>query len=186
MSVVIRRATHADAADVARIHVQSWQETYHGLMPQPFLDALDITQRAARWKTHLQDPSAFPVFVALVDGEPCGIAGAGAPPQQAAPYDAEIHLLYVLGAAQGKGLGRALMRAAAASLAAGGLKRPMLWVAAANDGSRGFYAHMGGKEFARKTEAVAGSALEQVGYGWEDMSAICPVTRPSFPGGEGN
>lgn len=180
MTVLIRRATAHDAADVARIHVQSWQETYHGMMPQSFLDALDVTQRTQRWKQHLQNPAAFPMFVALIDDQVCGIAGAGErrPPSDddgnaaaAQPYDSEIYLIYVLKGAQGKDLGRKLMRAMSASLSAIGLKRPMLWVAAENRSSQ-FYEHLGGKEFARKTEVIAGADLEEIGYGWQHMSAI--------------
>ncbi|KAJ3497489.1 hypothetical protein NLG97_g1859 [Lecanicillium saksenae] len=180
MVIVIRRATVNDAADIARIHVQSWQETYRGMMPQSFLDALDIGQRTKNWTAELQNPNSVPSFVALVDGQMYGIAGGGAqrPPRDGdvnaaavGHYDSEIYRLYVLNEAKGKGLGRKLMRAMADSLTANGMTRPMLWVAAANP-TRAFYEHLGGKEFARKTEVVGGAELEEIGYGWEDMSAI--------------
>lgn len=184
MSITIRRATVEDAADIARIHVQSWQETYAGLMPQSFLDGLSIPQRAANWTTHLQNPEGFPMFVALVDGIVCGIAGAGArraarddddgadaKGRALAAYDAEVYLIYVLSEAKGKGIGRQLMRVLAGSLAGSGLRRPMLWVAAGNPAAA-FYRHLGGREFGRKTEVVAGEDLEEIGYGWDDMSSI--------------
>ncbi|KAJ6786935.1 hypothetical protein PWT90_00077 [Aphanocladium album] len=181
MAIVIRRATVADAADIARIHVHSWQETYRGMMPQSFLDALDISQRTRRWTAELQVPNSVPSFVALVDGQVYGMAGAGAqrPPRDgdaaaaaaARQYDSEIYRLYVLNEAKGQGLGRKLMRAMADSLAANGMTRPMLWVAAENP-TRTFYEHLGGREFARKTEVVGGVDLEEIAYGWEDLSAI--------------
>lgn len=181
MAIVIRRATVDDAADAARIHVQSWQETYRSMMPQSFLDALDVTQRTKNWTAELSNPNSVPSFVALVDGRMYGIAGGGArrqPPRDGDDaaaaerrYDSEIYRLYVLNEAKGQGLGRMLMRALADSLAAGGMTRPMLWVAAANP-TRTFYEHLGGKEFARKTEVVGGVDLEEIAYGWEDLSAI--------------
>lgn len=183
MSITIRRATPADAADAARIHVQSWQETYRGMVPQSFLDALDVTQRTASWRRELENPAeSMPQFVALVDGEVYGIAGAGRrrPARDGddsthaaalEPYDSEIYRLYILDAAKGMGLGRKLMRAMADALEAAGMTRPMLWVAAANK-TKHFYEHLGGREIARKTEVVGGADLEEIGYGWEDFSKI--------------
>jgi hypothetical protein len=38
--VVVRPARDDDAAAIARVHWQSWQETYAGLMPQALLPEL--------------------------------------------------------------------------------------------------------------------------------------------------
>src|ERR1700759_342461 len=45
---VIRAARAADAAQIALVHVRSWQSAYRGLMPQAYLDGLDPAQRVGR------------------------------------------------------------------------------------------------------------------------------------------
>lgn len=52
-SVSIREATLQDAADIARVHIMAWQETYRGIAPQTYLDSLDINERIESWKSRL-------------------------------------------------------------------------------------------------------------------------------------
>jgi len=46
VQVVVWAAAVADAAAIGRVHVLAWQAAYPGLMPQDYLDGLDINQRA--------------------------------------------------------------------------------------------------------------------------------------------
>ncbi|MFD2729837.1 hypothetical protein [Enterococcus camelliae] len=45
----IRHATPADAASIAKIHIQSWQETYADIFSQTFLDSLQVQERQKHW-----------------------------------------------------------------------------------------------------------------------------------------
>jgi hypothetical protein len=45
MKYTIKQATFEDCAEIARIHVQSWQQTYVGLVPQDYLDGMSIPAR---------------------------------------------------------------------------------------------------------------------------------------------
>jgi hypothetical protein len=47
---MIRIATRDDIPGLARVHVQSWLETYHGLMPQEILDAITLEARILQWE----------------------------------------------------------------------------------------------------------------------------------------
>ena len=38
----IRAATSGDAPGIARVQVLTWQQTYRGILPDAFLDALDM------------------------------------------------------------------------------------------------------------------------------------------------
>ena len=51
--VEIRRARDDDAAAISLVHVRSWQETYRGLLPQDYLDALDPARRVPLWERTL-------------------------------------------------------------------------------------------------------------------------------------
>jgi hypothetical protein len=53
----------------------------------------------------------------------------------------------------------------------------MLSVMAANP-ARGFYEHLGGREPARRRVAIGREAtgafeIDEVGYGWDDIGALC-------------
>lgn len=47
----------------------------------------------------------------------------------------------------------------------------MLWVLADNP-SRGFYEHMGGKELCSKTIQIGGADLLEVAYGWDSLKDV--------------
>lgn len=170
-NINIRRATPDDAADVARVHVQSWQEAYKGLMPQSFLDGMDVGGRTTRWRTHMETPGTFPMNVAEVDGKIIGIAAAGKSREVEFGHEATIYLIYILEEAKGLGIGRRLMRALKQDLEDEGFTRAMLWVLDTNP-SRKFYEHLGGKEMGEKQVELGGETLTEVAYGWDDFSTF--------------
>ena len=53
--VVIRRAVGSDGSQIGLVLVRTWQATYRGLPPQPFLDGLDATQRGEDWEQNLSE-----------------------------------------------------------------------------------------------------------------------------------
>jgi hypothetical protein len=44
--MIIRDASPADAAAIARVRVDAWRETYRGIVPEAFLDGLSYEQDA--------------------------------------------------------------------------------------------------------------------------------------------
>ncbi|CEJ80644.1 hypothetical protein VHEMI00815 [[Torrubiella] hemipterigena] len=168
MSIEIRKATVDDAADVARIHIHSWQETYRGMMPQAYLDSLDLERRITNWTMHLQNPDAFEVNIATVGGKAYGIAAAGKCRDKDLDYQGEIFLIYVLQEAKGKGLGRMLMRAMKETMLRQGIHNAALWVLDVNPARR-FYEHMGAKQLQSKEVELAGTTLVEVAYGFDNF-----------------
>lgn len=146
----VRRASPADAQEIAEVHIASWRAAYPGVVPQPVLDGLDVDRRAAFWATHLTDEGESRTWVADDDGRLIGFAGT----QPADPDDAphvpagshELATLYTLPEAWGRGVGRALLDQAVTDLAADGIVAMHLWVFAANDRARAFYQRSGWRE----------------------------------------
>ena len=61
--MTIRMATVADAAQIAAVHVQSWQGAYRGLLPDDFLANLSLERRKTGWESMLSDPAnVVPVY----------------------------------------------------------------------------------------------------------------------------
>jgi len=139
----VRAATVRDAAEIAAIHVRSWQAAYKGLLPQDFLDRLDASDRIERWQDTLRatDWSRSGVMVAHPEREPVGFARFG--PTRDSDDDGssvgEIRAIYLLPEAWGKGLGKRLMSAALARLTSAGYSQATLWVLQSNARARRFY-----------------------------------------------
>jgi L-amino acid N-acyltransferase YncA len=67
----IRRAQAADALGVATVHVRSWQAAYKGLLPDLYLDQLDVERRRAGWARNI-DEADWPRTGTLVATEASG------------------------------------------------------------------------------------------------------------------
>lgn len=170
MNLSIRKATLEDAANIARVHIVSWQESYRGIVPQPYLDSLEIGARTDAWKSRLERPVST-VFVAILDGQLCGFIGGGRAREPVQDFDGEFFAIYLLDAAKGHGIGRLLMRRLAETLLANGLTKGMVWVLADNP-TRNFYEHLGAREIAQKIAPVGGADLLEIAYGWQDLRTL--------------
>jgi GNAT superfamily N-acetyltransferase len=163
----------ADALAIARVQVETWRSAYSGIVPQEFLDALDVIERMAMWQNVLGGDDSH-VFVAEDTGSVCGFVSGGRlrdGVDVAANYDSEIYTLYVLPAAQGRGAGRELMRALAARLAENGLTRPVVWALEKNPWCA-FYERLGGKRVAQKMIEIGGTPLSDIAYGWDEIKLL--------------
>jgi ribosomal protein S18 acetylase RimI-like enzyme len=136
-SLTVRPARVEDVAQMARVNVRCWQETYRGLMPDAVLDdpgfpaARERFWTAALTNERYRDNRAA---VAERDGELIGIAMSGPPLDAEAAWKRQLYVLYVQAADHGTGAGRALLAAVvdpAESVA--------LWVADPNPRAQAFY-----------------------------------------------
>ena len=80
-----------------------------------------------------------------------------------------------------RGVGRRLMRAMAAHLAAVGCRSAMLWVLEANP-TRWFYLRLGGRAAARETIRFAGQTLDQLAFVWDPIDTLLAATAPAREG----
>ena len=82
--VTIRPAAEGDAAGIARVHVRSWQEAYAGIVPEAYLAALDVDQRASEWASYLREGPSDQVltWVALSGSSVVGFVTVGPEPRR--------------------------------------------------------------------------------------------------------
>ena len=189
MSVRIRRASSADAAEIGRVHVETWQSAYAGLLPDRTLVTMSDVRQSAWWTRVLADPQeARGVFVA--DDEDMGIVGFGScgpvrePPDGLNGTEArvgEIYTLYVEPDFQNCGLGRRLLDAMFRQLHADGCDTAVLWMLAANP-TRFFYEGMGGQTVGHRREPFAGTQVDEMAFAWRDLDL--PLVRRKLAPGE--
>ncbi len=165
----VRAATVRDAAELAAIHVRSWQAAYKGLLPQDYLDKLEVSDRVEGWRRTLSatDWSRSGVMVVHPERELLGFAGFG-PTRDNDDDDsavAEIRSIYLLPEAWGKGFGKRLMCAALTRLASAGYTQATLWVLQTNGRARRFY-ETGGWTYdgAAKCDDSHGFPMQEIRY----------------------
>jgi ribosomal protein S18 acetylase RimI-like enzyme len=171
--MTIREATRDDIPGIARVHVNTWRTAYRGIVPDSFFDSLTYESRAADWQNEFPPPElgGF-VYVAEVDGEIAGFVLAGPPDPPRPDYDGEIGALHVTPEHQGKGLGRALVRAVARRLGERGAATMLLYVFSDNEPARRFYEALGGELLNERTLEIAGKMIHEVAYGWRDITTL--------------
>jgi ribosomal protein S18 acetylase RimI-like enzyme len=169
-----RPALPSDAREIARVHVESWHTTYRGMLPDRYLAAMHVDDYEDRWARTLQDPyQRSTVFVVEEWGRVAGFASCGRERDGDRRYDGELYAIYLLREAQGRGHGRALVRATAAELAGRGITSMVVWVLRDNAPARGFYERLGGR-YLREREMDLGTriSVREVAYLWRDTRAL--------------
>ena len=73
---MVRPAELADAAAIARVHVDTWKSAYRGLLPEDFLDSLTEASYLDRWRRGIADNSSR-VYVAEDETGVVGFASGG-------------------------------------------------------------------------------------------------------------
>jgi ribosomal protein S18 acetylase RimI-like enzyme len=174
MPITIRKAVPADAAGIARAHIDSWRTTYKGLIADAVLQGLSCERRTERWRQDLSDPQNTDfAFVAESEaGEILGFVSAGPERSGDPDYRGEVMAIYLVQPAQGQGIGRRLMQAAAAELLERGYSSMLLWVLRDNTPSRKFYEALGGTSLREQTIEIGGREYLEVAYGWRDLAGL--------------
>lgn len=145
--VSCRVAWAADADAIAGVHVQAWQASYDGVLPEALLNGLDADVLADRWRSLLAAPddARSRVLVALAGGTVVGfvLTGPAGDPDCDPVADGELTDLTVDPHYRGQGHGTRLMHAAVDTLRADRFTRAVTWLAATDDESRAFWTDAG-------------------------------------------
>lgn len=171
---LVREADFDDAAGIADVHVRTWRAAYRDLLPAAYLDTMSDIRHAAMWADVLDQTDRVGVTLIAEAGKAgiIGFADCGRERGIRARDHGEISALYVLPDWQRRGVGRALVQAAARALAAGGMTQLVIWVLQENARARGFYAHIGGTLGETRRSGFLGLDLTEVCYRWPDVTPL--------------
>lgn len=141
-------------------------------MPDAVLENLSAEQRTTFWREVIERADKQSVLVATDKrGDVVGFVNDGLEREHDPVYTAELYALYLLEEQQGKGYGKALMLALTRKFTEQGHHAMLLWVLSANP-ARGFYETVGGQYLKTKLIEIGGESLEEVAYGWNDLSIL--------------
>jgi ribosomal protein S18 acetylase RimI-like enzyme len=172
LALSVRTARPEDAAELARIYVESWQDTYAGVISHTLLSTMSVKAHTARWQAAIRgmDRSSGTVLVAEeARFGAIGLCSLGKARDGGAGYDGEVYTLYVDPAFLGRGAGRALLSGAFDAFKDRKLRSCLIWAHARNNACF-FYEAMGGRRVATRTTRLLGELTPEIGYGWKRLA----------------
>ena len=163
MAFHLREPNESDIPALARLHVQTFNETHRG--GRTGGPSYELRERQWREAFERQDGSWFCYVIEDDGGELVGFA-KGTPHDGGVPgYAGELNKIYLLQRVQRQGLGRLLLCALARRFMERGVTSMLLFGDAANP-SNGFYEAFGAERLYGDTGEFHG------GYGWRDLGAL--------------
>lgn len=161
----IRPATAADAAALARVHVDAWQVAYRGLVPDTMLQRFTYEYREERFRRSLA-ANAEETYVVELEGEVVGLLtiGIARDPDLDSQRTGEIWGVYLSPGYWRRGIGSRLVALAEQMLQQRGYEDAVLWVLAGNSRARRFYEAVGFGLDGHSKEIELGKPRQAVRY----------------------
>jgi len=179
LALSVRTARPDDAADLARIYIEAWQDTYAGVISHALLGAMSLRTHTARWHATIRTMEKNSGAVLVAEDARSGVIGLcslGRARDGGCGYDGEVYTLYVDPAFLGRGAGRALLAGAFETFKARKMRSCLIWAHARNNACF-FYEAMGGRRVATRTTRLLGELTPEIGFGWTQLAARKPA-RP--------
>ena len=165
--MVIRPTQKADVEAMSRIYVQTWRDTYLGILPFDYLLEMS-TLHQSRAFLHELDRNDLISFVAEDSGKILGFITGGLERHGDDIYRGEIFTLYVLKNFQRRGVGKKLLSALAKQFEAYGIYSMLVRVLKLNPYRR-FYVKINGIYLKTEYQWLSRERLEVDLYGWLDV-----------------
>lgn len=166
MVMNVRAALPDDAPAIAGIRVLTWRHAFRGIIPQPYLDAMDASENEAVWRGSIS--KGMPrVLVAEAEGQVVGFSCFGpCRDEEASSSAGEIWALYVLPDYWDKGVGRRLWLESHRQLVEQGSTVISLWVLEKNLKAIRFYRAAGfaPEESSWKCFEIGGAQVPEIRY----------------------
>ena len=111
LALSVRTARPEDAADLARIYIESWQDTYAGVVSHALLGAMSHKGHTARWRTSIRTMGSTGAVLVAEDARygAIGLCSLGAVRDRGLGFEGEVYTLYVAPDRQSQGLGRSIL-----------------------------------------------------------------------------
>ena len=170
----IRACRQADAHAISRVYVQTWQDTYLGILPFGYLYSMSIARLERGLLDGLQRRQMVS-YVAEEGGKLVGFISGGYERRDDPIYSGEIYELYVLKDHQRQGVGSELVSSLVAQFKHCGIYSMLVQVLDANPYRR-FYEKINGIYLRNSRIHFAGEILDLAVYGWIDTGLIRDLT----------
>ena len=166
----IRRSQKSDCHSMSCIYVQTWQDTYLGVVPFAYLYGMSVDRYEQAFLKELEGRQILS-YVAEDTGRVVGFTTGGFERHGDEIYNGEIYTLYVLKNYQRRGAGRHLVENLTRGFNHYGIHSMIVQVLRHNP-YRNFYRKINGIHLGTQGLPFGGEVLEVESYGWIDTSLI--------------
>jgi len=176
----LREAQLNDAAAMARVIVDSYRSAHRDHIPEESLMKFTYEESERNWARALRElsrSSESKEYIYVAEDDTGGLIGVamGGPERSNHPlYTGEVYVLYLLPSYHRQGIGRQLTERVVERLSRQDMHSLLIRVLKANAPARRFYEALGGQLVLEEQIEEDGVVLEQVAYGWLDVSELLP------------
>ena len=168
----IRKASIADAKAIAIVNINSWKETYKGIVSDDYLEKMDLEIRIPRWKDGLSKTDKHLWnFVALDEKNQVVGFISGGKARKNIDFSGELYAIYLLRAHQKKNIGFKLTKTLCEEFKKANLLNMYVGVLKDND-SKGFYTKYGAKFLFEENIEIGDKSYKEEFYGWRNLSSF--------------
>lgn len=164
-NLVIRNATVNDITEVAKLHIDSWNKTYKGIIDQDYLDTMknNLDKRTQRMKNEF---NLRKMIVATIDDEIVAFSEFTLTNEFSKDLDIDCELcgLYVKNEYIGTGIGSIVFNYVKNTFIKNNKKKMGLWCIKENNNAINFYKSKGGIQVAEKKFELAGKEYSKIAF----------------------
>lgn len=174
--MIIREAKLSDAKGIAKVHVDSWKNTYKNILPTEYLEKLSYEQRTELWVRNFSKVDHY-VFVAESDnGEIIGFTDGGKRAENEIEGSGDLTSIYILDQFQGQGIGSKLVNKLFTKLEALGYEKIFVEVLEDNQSKR-FYERLGARLEKTEKISIGNKDLDLLIYVWSNIDPVLYQTK---------
>ena len=163
--LIIREATLEDIPEVAKLHVDSWNKTYKGIIEQEHLDNMknNLDKRIERMKNEF---NLRKMIVVILDNEIVAFSEFTLTNEFSKDLDIDCELcgLYVKNEYLGKGIGSKVFDYVKNIFVENNKKKMGLWCVKENNNAINFYIRKGGTQVKEKPFTLAGKDYSELAF----------------------
>lgn len=169
--IIFREASIFDIPEIVTVHIESWQKSFAGIVPQKFLDSMSPTRREKAFKQNFGE-GFYKMLVAESRRHGIiGFADFGKAKDESLGFEAELYAIYFMPEFQRRGIGGKLFEKSRQELVKAGF-RSMYLEALEVSPYKSFYNKMGGEIIKTGFHKLGDEDFVTVFYGWKDLSVL--------------
>ena len=162
----IREACAADIKNIAEVYILNWKETYKGLLPDEYVDHLDLPYGMDKWSSFLRQTENH--IVIAEDGSRFLGFGAFSPDHE---IDKCLYIdsLHVCPESRGQGTGSRLINAIKEYAAENSFEKMSICIVRGNDRAGNLYRKLGAGHYSYFIDDFDGTKSNSEKLLWKDL-----------------
>ncbi|MCQ2969602.1 MAG: GNAT family N-acetyltransferase [Clostridium sp.] len=165
--MIIRKANENDIIEISKLYVSNWKKTYKGILPQKYLDGLNIDYGIEKWGKYINEEEQK-VFVAYENDEFLGFTACKVDDEEKDWW--YLDSLHVSEGSRGKGIGTKLINTVGKYAFDNKYKCMSICIVKGNDNAKELYEKLGAKSYKCFIDDFGGIKSNSEKLIWTDLN----------------